>query len=88
MLNILTVALQKLSMKGVSWPCVTGSVTFYEGLQNDPCVLNTYQYDIYIEMVVLLYSSSHQQHIRKHGIGTSDLKTIFVQISYHIWTVK
>ena len=46
MLNILTVALKKLSMKGVSWPCVAGSVTFYEGLQNDPCILNSYQYDI------------------------------------------
>ena len=48
MLNILTVALKKLSMKGVSWPCAAGSVTFYEGLQNDPCILNTYQYGIHI----------------------------------------
>ena len=48
MLNILTVALKKLSMKGVSWPCVAGSVTFYEGLQNDSCILNTHQYDIHI----------------------------------------
>ena len=51
MLNILTVALKKLSMKGVSWPCVAGSVTFYEGLQNDSCILNTYQYDIHIQRV-------------------------------------
>ena len=46
MLKILTVALKKLSMKGVSWPCAAGSVTFYEGLQNDPCILNSYQCDI------------------------------------------